>query len=317
MNPTPPVPAPSPASRRPGRALAACLLLCAGVSASAQTIDDAVMMPARSLCTGVLFGHDSWDEYWEGTLKRDNENIGRLSTRSVTWVGNYGLTERLNVIAMLPYVWTRASQGTMAGMSGVQDLTLAAKYKLLETPLTSAGTLRAFAVASTGQPLSDYQPDFLPLSIGSHSRRYAGRLTLNFQTRSGFFVGATGAYTWRDKVTLDRAAYFTDGRLYMSNEVALPDVFDYTVSAGWSKGGWHLPVSFTQQSTLGGGDIRRQNMPFVADRMNFSKVEALAMVTLPRTRNLSFKLAGTYTVDGRNVGQSAAVTTGLLYTFSF
>ena len=60
----------------------------------AQTIDDGIMMPKRALCTGFLFQSDRWDNYWEGTLKRNNANIGTITTRSVTWVGNYGVTDR-------------------------------------------------------------------------------------------------------------------------------------------------------------------------------------------------------------------------------
>ena len=98
----------------------------------------------------------------------------------------------------------------------------------------AAGVRRRLGGAS---PSSDYTPDFLPLSIGIASRRAAGRLTLNFQAKQGWFVDGTGAYTWRGKVTLDRPAYFTDDQLFLSDEVAMPDVFDYTVSAGYWKHG--------------------------------------------------------------------------------
>ena len=43
----------------------------------AQTVDDGLMMAKRELLTGNVYTHDSWDKYWEGTLKRQNGNIGR------------------------------------------------------------------------------------------------------------------------------------------------------------------------------------------------------------------------------------------------
>ena len=46
------------------------LLLC--VPLHAQTIDDGIMMARRSLQAGVVYTHDSWDEYWEGSLERVN-----------------------------------------------------------------------------------------------------------------------------------------------------------------------------------------------------------------------------------------------------
>lgn len=297
------------------------LLLLAAPSArlGAQTIDDGLMMPKKNLCTGFLYSYDRWDQYWEGSLKRVNGNIGTVTTQAVTWTGNYGITDRLNVIALVPYVWTGASQGVLHGMSGFQDLTAALKYNLLETAFTSRGTLRAIVVASAGTPMTDYVADFQPLSIGLHARRFSGRFTLFFQAKAGWFLNGSAAYTWRGNVTLDRPAYFTDNQLFLTNQVAMPDVFDYTISAGYMKpdGRLQIPISFSQQDTRGGGDIRRQDAPFVSNKMNFSKVDALVMYYLPKAKNLALRVSGTYTVDGRNVGQATTVTAGLLYTFHF
>jgi hypothetical protein len=297
--------------------VAVLLLAASGVPAGAQTMEDGLMMPKENLCTGFLYAHDSWENYWEGSLKRINGNIGTVTTEAISWMGNYGVTDRLNVIAMVPYVKTRASQGVLQGMQGFQDLTVAAKYHLLETDFTKHGTLRTIVVASAGAPLSDYTPDFMPLSIGLASKSLSGRLTLMFHAKRRWFIHASGAYTWRGNVTLDRSAYFTEDRLFLSDEVAMPDVFSYVVSAGYLTPRLHVPISFSQQITQGGGDIRRQDMPFVSNRMDFQKVEALAMYYLPKPRNLSVRLAGTYAVNGRNVGQATTVTAGLFYLFKF
>lgn len=299
-------------------ALLALVLVCwPAARLSAQTIEDALFMPKRALCTGFLYEHSRWDHYWEGTLKRTNGNIGVLGTQRVTWMGNYGVTDRLNVIAMVPYVKTHASQGVLQGLSGIQDLTVAAKYNLLETAFTNQGRLRAIVVASVGLPLTDYTPDFLPLSIGSAAKRASSRATLGFQARQGFYLEASAAYTWRGKIRLDRSSYYTDGQLFLTDEVALPDVFDYTVSAGYHKGRLHVPVFFTQQSTLGGGDIRRQDMPFVSNRMNHGKLGALVLYYLPKAKDLALRAGFDHTLSGRNVGQATSVTAGLLYTFHF
>jgi hypothetical protein len=282
-----------------------------------QTIEDGVMMPAKNLCTGFVYTHDAWDNYWEGTLKRTNGNVGTVTTQSVSWMGVYGITDRLNVIAMLPYVWTDASQGVLSSMDGFQDVTLAVKYEALRTPFTSAGSLSAFAVVAAGTPASDYVADFLPMSIGMGSRRLSGRLTAQFHAKKGWFLRGTGAYTWRGRVTLDRPAYFTDGQLHMSDEVAMPDVFDYSVSAGYLSKGLHVPVSFSQQFTLGGGDIRRQDMPFVADRMNVSRLDAVVMYYLPKPANFSVRLGAMHTLSGRNVGKATAFAGGLFYQIHF
>src|SRR2546422_9482949 len=164
-------------------------------SARAQTLDDGLLMPRGALGTGSFYAHESWSQYWEGTLKRDNGNIGTVTTQSVTWVAGCGVTARLSVMALLPYVWTRATQGPLQGMHGLQDLTLAAKYRLLSTPFTNRGTLRAMVVGAAGIPASNYVPDFLPLSIGLASRRFSGRFTLNLPAHAGWVVPGAAAHT--------------------------------------------------------------------------------------------------------------------------
>ena len=297
-------------------ALCAAVLALAAAGARAQTIDDGLMMPRGQLCTGFTYAHDAWDRYWEGPLERDNGNVGTLTTQSVGWMGTYGITDRLNVIAMLPWVKTQASAGVLSGLSGVQDFTFAFKWNALATPLTSHGTLRAFAVASAGVPAGDYTPDFLPMSIGLHSLRAAARATLNFETNPGFFLEGTGSYTWRDSVKLNRDSYYDGERLVLSDEVAMPDVIDYTFRAGYWKHGLYVPVSFTQQITAGGHDIRRQDMPFVSNRMDLSKVDVTAMYFLPHPRFV-FRVGVSRVVSGRNVGQSTTFMAGLFYTFAF
>jgi hypothetical protein len=293
----------------------AAFFLCSA-SLQAQTIDDGLMVAKKSLFTGVLYGHDRWTDYWEGTLKRANGNVGTLTTQNVTWMANYGLFDRVNLIAAVPYVSTRASGGTLHSQKGFQDLSLAAKYRVFDAGGTH-GTLGTFLIASYGLPLTDYVADLYPLSIGAHSRRASARMVLHYVTGGGLFADATGAYSWRGNVTLDRPSYFTDGQLFLTDQVAMPDVLDYTFRAGYMKGRLMIPVSYSRQDTRGGGDIRRQDMPFVSNNMDFSRLEAMARYTLPRPANLAVQVAADRVLTGRNVGESTTLSAGLLYTIRF
>jgi hypothetical protein len=298
--------------------VAVCLLVLAlGPPAShAQTVTDGLMMPRGDLCTGFLYDHDRWSDYWEGTLRRDNGNVGSLTTQSVSWVGNYGVTDRVNVIAMVPYVWTGASAGTLRGQNGLQDLTFAIKVNALQFS-GAGGSFKVIGVGAVGTPLSDYTPDFYPLSLGSASRRAQGRLTLNYTSKGGFYLNGTSGYTWRDNVRLDRGSYFTDGQLFYTDQVAMPDVFDYSVSVGYSSGRLELPLSYSQMITRGGSDIRRQDMPFVSNKMDMSRLDVAALYYLPGLDNLAIRLAAARTLRGRNVGRSTTVQAGFLYVFHF
>jgi hypothetical protein len=58
-------------------------------------------------------------------------------------------------------------------------------------------------------------------------------------------------------------------------------------------------------------------MPFVSNRMNASRLDALAMYYLKKPQNLVVRLGATTTISGRNVGKSTTFLAGLLYTFKF
>ena len=157
----------------------------------AQTFTDGLMMSKNDLCTGFIYSNDAWKKYWEGNLNRENGNIGTVSTKSVSWMGAYGISNKLNVIAMLPYVWTHASQGTLIDMKGIQDLTIGAKYNFLKKTI-GTGDLSTFVVGSYSTPLSDYTPDFLPLSIGMAAQKLTGRFTTHYKLGCGWYATIDG-----------------------------------------------------------------------------------------------------------------------------
>ncbi len=273
-------------------------------------------MPAKTFCGGFIYGHDQWKNYWEGTHKRENLNLGKITTQSITYMGTYGLNDKINLIAMVPYVWTKSSGPTLSGLQGVQDLTLAVKYNFFAQDFGNS-KFKTFATGTFSTPLTNYSPDFLPMSIGLHSKNLSGRLTLNYTLNHTWYLNASGAYTWRSNVTLDRPSYYTDGQLYLTNEVWMPNVVDFIVNAGYHKHMLQAEVFFTAQNTLAGGDIRRQDMPFVSYRMNASKVGALILYHLGWPKNLAVRASASYVVDGRNVGQTTSLTAGLMYTVFF
>jgi hypothetical protein len=299
--------------------IAAFVSLAAASALHAQTIDDGIMLNKHNIFAGFVYTTSSWDHYWEGSLYRSNGNLGTVTTQTKNIYADYGVTNHLNVIANIPYVETDASQGVLAGQSAWQDMTLGAKYSFYDKPVTEFGSLRLIGVLHGSFPMTDYNPDFQPLSVGDHSKRLSTRFTANFQSKPGWFVNVTGAHTWRSHVFLDRSYYYTNNQLYLTNEVDMPRVFDYSTSAGYFKHGVMANFSWTQQRTQGGGDIRPQDAPFISNMFNFSKIGALLMVPIPAkaARNFTLQFAWSHTYDGRNVGEATAYTTGLLYTMNF
>ena len=47
----------------------------------------------------------------------------------------YGITDKLNVLVNVPYVWTNASAGTLDGLKGFQDIDVDLKYEFYKTKI--------------------------------------------------------------------------------------------------------------------------------------------------------------------------------------
>ena len=88
-----------------------CLLLPAVLKA--QTDEDAIMMTKKNFCVGATYMRSSWDHYWEGTFKRNNQNIGTMSTQMIGLMGTYGVSRKFNILVNAPYVWTHVTAGTL------------------------------------------------------------------------------------------------------------------------------------------------------------------------------------------------------------
>ena len=75
-----------------------CGLFAGIYTAKAQTDMDAIMMGKKQLCIGPMYTYSSWKNYWEGKVKRDNPNLGTVSTRTYALMGAYGVNDRLNLV---------------------------------------------------------------------------------------------------------------------------------------------------------------------------------------------------------------------------
>jgi hypothetical protein len=289
------------------------LLLITFQSTKAQTDIDGLMMEKNFFCVGPTAGYSSWKNYWEGTLKRDNLNMGRVSTTNFMLMGDYGITKKLNVLFGLPYVKTKASAGNMNGQKGLQDLSLLVKWVAIENRIAK-GDLKTIFMGGYSTPVSNYNPDFLPLSIGLHSKNATMRLMVDYQ-RNHLFATASYAYIARSNVKLDRYTYYTT-EMHYSDEVKMPNASQFNFRAGYRSEVLIAEAVFNQWSTLGGFDIPRNGMPFVSNKMNATSIGLNLKYETP-VDGLSIVANGMTTVAGRNVGQSTGFNAGVFYILDF
>lgn len=280
----------------------------------AQTEMDAIMMNKKQFCNGFVYDHSSWNQYWEGTFKRSNQNLGTVSTQAVMFMSNYGITDKLNVMATVPYVWTKASAGTLHGMKGVQDLSVYVKWK----PVTKSfgkSKISLFAIGGFSTPLSHYKVDYLPLSLGLGSTNLTAKSMIDYQWKR-FTVTTAAAFIQRSNVKVDRDSYY-DTQLHLTNEVRIPNAAQYQLRTGYRGKYLIAEALLTKWVTLGGFDIRKNDMPFPSNRMNTTMAGVNVKYTLKNFTNLSLLAGGNHTLSGRNAGQSTSAYGGIFYVVTF
>ncbi|MBP6181962.1 hypothetical protein [Flavobacterium sp.] len=291
-----------------------CLLLIP-LFISAQTDIDAIMMSKNNFCVGAVYQYSDWNQYWEGSFKRENLNLGTVSTKSIGLMGNYGISDKLNALFSVPYVETNASAGTMKGQKGIQDLSLTLKYMPIEKTV-GKNTYSVYALGSFSTPLTNYSADYLPLSLGLHSKTVSLRLMGDYQ-RGNFFTTISGAYIKRANITIDRNAYLTD-EIHYTNEVDMPDAISVNFRAGYRSN--RLIAEFVIDNWVtqsGGFDITKNNMPFPSNTMNALKYGVNSKYTFKKMPELSLVGGYNYVVEGRNVGKSNTFYGGAFYVINF
>jgi len=282
-------------------------------SVFAQTDIDAIMMEKNAFCVGPMYSYTSWKNYWEGTLKRENLNLGKVSTQMFGLMGNYGISRKLNALFSAPYVKTKASAGTLHGMEGVQDLSLFLKWRPFQKKIGD-GRLSVFGIAGVSFPLTNYVADFLPLSIGLRSKTALARVMVDYEQNSLFATGSA-TFVYRSNIEIDRTSYYTT-EMHYTNEVDMPHGANYNFRAGFRNHRLIAEAVANIWTTLGGFDITRNNMPFPSNRMNATTLGVNLKYVLPPLPQLSIVAGGNTTVGGRNMGQATTVYGSFFYVFN-
>jgi Putative MetA-pathway of phenol degradation len=282
------------------------LLTFTTLFANAQMMNDGIFMAKGNLCGGVSYSRDSWKNYWEGTLYRENKNLGTVTTEMVTLSGNYGISDRLNIMAMLPYVSVNPSAGTSQGFSGIQDLTVSAKYRLAQTK-----NLSVIGAVGGSIPATNYVAESMPFCIGNQSKTLFGRAILYYTLPADLAFTAVATYTARSNVKIDAGMYYSNDRAFFTSDMPMPDVANFGGKFGHYSYRWQLEATLDKQVTYGTNDIRRNFMPQMCDKFDYTKVGFIAAYRVPQLKDLQIMLTGNRVIAGRNVGESTTFSIGI------
>lgn len=285
-----------------------------------QTFSDAVMMKKQEICFALLYDQGSWDQYWEGTQLITNENIGTFTRSTVMPMVVYGITDKINVLLVTPYVKTQSTGGQLAGVQGFQDLNVGIKYEIIKKDF-GKHRISALAVAQFATPLSNYLSDYMPYSLGLGTQQLTGRAIGQYEFNKMIYVRASGAYVLRGQTEVERPYYYNNGSYY-TTMMDVPNAYNVqAILGGWVlKHNLRLEATYQIMNSVDGDDIRRWNMPQPTNKMEATTAGFFAQYyfkTVEPIKGLSLIGYFNQVLKGRNVGKTTEFGGGITYQFTF
>ena len=97
----------------------------------------------------------------------------------------------------------------------------------------------------------------------------------------------------------------------------MPNVCNVNFRTGY-RSNWLIAEAVLDQTwTLGGFDISKNNMPFVSNRMNSTKVGLHLKYEVKKINGLSIVADAMQTVTGRCLGKATSISGGIFYMMNY
>ena len=274
------------------RAAAATSFLLALLSPGAgRCIDVNAFFPAQGEADLALsVTAESYDEFYRGNTKVSNPMVGEVETVTTTLWARWGITDRISLIANIPYVDVDSDGLGGFADSGLQDIAALVNFKLGEI---DGGSVRhVFAAAVGGRtPISDYEAN-APVSLGDGTTDGLARLVYQLESGSFFFTQQVGFDARGDDA---------------------PDGFPLVSELGYTVGRTTLSAQYFLYIADGGTDIGDPGFTFPS---NQDETERLGLKAYVRLQDrLGLALSGFTTLDARNSGDATGFSGGLVVRF--
>jgi len=105
--------------------------------------------------------------------------------------------------------------------------------------------------------------------------------------------------------------------MHLTNKVDMPDMISFNFRTGYRSNRLVLEAVLSNMITLGGLDIRKNDMPFPSNKMNATMMGGHFRYDLPVIKRLSLTGGAAFTIAGRNVGQATSFDAGVYYILDF
>jgi len=302
------------------RVLSFCLIILTCLGLQAQSPTDALFMEAKQVCVLLDYNFSSFDHYWEGQLKRENQTIATVQRKSIMPMVAIGILDDLNFYLGVPYIKTNSTQpngGKFAGVNGLQDLTVAIKYRWLNRELKS-GRLTGLFTVGFSTPTTNYLSDYMPYSIGFGAPELSYRAIVQYELNSNWYIRGVGSYLWRGYTKAERTYYYNNGSYYTAWMDVPNGITTEAVIGKWLfDKSLQLEVSYWNLESLSGDDIRAYAAPQPTNKMELSRIGFFAHYYFKPVPGLGVIAYHNRVLNGRNAPEMNTSGMGITYFFNF
>lgn len=258
---------------------------------AASALDLNGFLPAAGEgAVAISYSAESYDEFWAGETRTSAPPLGEVETTSVNLWLRWGFTDRISVVANVPYVEVDTDGAAGFEDDGLADVEALVLFSVLER---SSGDTRHRLIAGAGArtPASDYVAD-APVSLGDGSTDVLLRLVYQLEIGSFYASQQVGFDSRGDDV---------------------PDTFPLYTEAGYTWGRVTGSLFYSRLLADGGTDIGDPGFTFPSNEEEYSRLGGKAYVRLGET--LGVAASAFTTLDGRNTGDTTGGAAAFVIQF--
>ncbi len=225
-------------------------------------------------------GFEDSKNYFAGREKRDlSRNL-----YSITVFGIYGINDRFNIQASLPYLSSNKQ-------SGLQDAQFFLKYKAVQKAWKTDKLELSFATGFSFN-VSNYNLGGLN-DLGQQAKILETRALLHYQKQSGWFVNLQSGFSFKFE--------------------EVPNSLPITFKFGKASKKYYFDFWYDFQHAFGGIDYLGTPAPQNFKRFGASYHKVGGTYYFPISKKSGIYIAPSYTISGRNVFQGFAYHVGWTY----
>jgi len=278
-------------------------------SLTAQTIINGFFPKKKEFTVASSYSYKSYDNFFRGSelTKSNPMNMGDISSSIVNVYGEYGILNWLSTTVTVPYVTVQNEAGVLdpvsqtSEVSGVQDISMFFKAKVLDTKINNASKISIGGAAGVSTPIGGYEEAGI-LSIGNGATAIDGCGFIQINASNNLFVELQAAYSLRNNADFD-----------------IPNATLFSAKLGYYNKWFYAHAKIGTQNSLDGLDIGTPEFAEAGGARALPETEVdytnfyFDLYVPVYKQSIGISSGYTTNMSGRNYNRASGFSLGLVY----